>query len=209
MITNRDVASILATAAAEDIKNPTVLFLVSDRTEKGKKAVQDLVASDILAGLRGSPDPPIFPNVRDAVQDLIRAAKIAKSQPGVRAASLSGMNGNGLGQVTTIGAKTMQTGATAASGQPSDVAQIVGSILGAAATIGAAYYVGRTELKAQKETYKQEQRTLAAQASAQAAELEALQRMKGAGVAEPGLPSWLLPVGLGVAAIAAIFYFGR
>lgn len=175
--------------AADMAENPSSLFALARMARKSKGDVVDMILADIHREVSGAPGPVMFPHLRTAFRSAV--------------AQRVGVVGGGMGADADADAKTTTTKPTTGD----HIADILKTVI----TVGGAIYMNKANLDAQEDLLKSREKATAAAAEADAARAEAIMKAQQAQAAQtkqagllttPGeLPSWLLPVGLGVAGL--------
>lgn len=208
----------LAQAATRDVtENPATLLLVASLAEKGnKKGIEDAMLTDIARDFRGEGGPVMFPRLRAAAREEIARAETQGT----------------MGQTPAL-AFGMKT-ATETAKPASNIWDAIGSIGGALISVGGGLLANKQTLSVEKAKLKLTESLATKEAAALASQQEAnlaLERAKLAAVQQQaalqqaaiqagivpagmapaqagviaGIPTGiLLPVGIGVAALAVL-----
>lgn len=180
---NQAVARSFARAASADLlENPSVIFALSKVTEEGKQATINFILGDILRGLKHERGPVGFPHLRASFLHAIQD-------------KAEGRKGSGLSAIEQE--------------KGFDWSSLFKTVVGGIAAVGTAYYVGKIGVKGEKEILKQQQAGETALREAEASRMIALSKQTETRVEQqygsPGLPGWVLPVGIAAGAAGLIF----
>ena len=223
MIRKETISERLGKAAALDIQNPETLHLVLLGADKGEGHLVKLIELDLLRMWKQVPGKAAFPNIRQAVSEMIGDARYIFMQPaGSKGLGeepdfwsnfAKGLNPKQTTIQTGEGSKTVTEGGEGAGA-------VIGSILGAALNVGTAYYTNKLALEAEKEKLEMIQKVKAQEAAAAAKAQEAAllqqqamilasESQKQQMAPSDGLPSWVIPVGIGALGIGVILFTRR
>ena len=202
MITREKLATEIAHTAAEELKDPVSLFIINRAIKKGgEQEVEDLINIDLLALLQNRPFEPLFPQIRKLQRKLLEQGRIYRMQSG------------------TLGDDKDKDKDKDKDEPISFLDDPITAILNIAAPIAGAYIINDQNIDAAADAQERElaaqtqsdQNALAiannarAQAEANAAALLAASQVGGGG-SSSGLPSWAIPVGIGVLVVGGGAY---
>ena len=202
MITREKLATEIAHTAAEELKDPVSLFIIDGAIKKGgEQEIENLINLDLLALLQNRPFEPLFPQIRKLQRKLLEQGRMARIQTGT------------LGDDDKKDDKKDDDDTGGIGGILETVFEIAAPLAGAYMindqNIDAAADAQKRELAAQTQS---DQNALAiannatAQAEANAAALLAASQIGGGG-SSSGLPSWAIPVGIGVLVVGGGLVF--